>query len=150
MSLYSLYCFLFLYFQTVPDLRGAIGEVSMGLLQNRNKIHGFYWDIFTGRVLHVFIAPGPPQLVFNQKPSCLYLALSIGPNRIGFTWRRGQNPVSEMLCFRYKQDGFWLKTRRWIMSKNIILVLMYHHHKLLDLISVTDWFMSHHWFWYCK
>jgi hypothetical protein len=28
------------------------------------------------------------------------LALSIGPNRVGCTWRRRQNPVSETLCFK--------------------------------------------------
>jgi hypothetical protein len=33
-----------------------------------------------------------------------------------------------------KQDCFYKKTRRQMMSKNIILVLMYHRHKLLDLI----------------
>jgi hypothetical protein len=27
------------------------------------------------------------------------LALSIGPNRVGFTWSRRQTPVSETLCF---------------------------------------------------
>jgi hypothetical protein len=35
-----------------------------------------------------------------------------------------------------KEDGFQIKTRGWIMSKNIIFVLMYHRHKLLDLIRI--------------
>jgi hypothetical protein len=36
----------------------------------------------------------------NEDVSCISgLALSIGH-------RRGQNPVSETLCFKYKQDGF--------------------------------------------
>jgi hypothetical protein len=48
------------------------------------------------------------------------LALSIGPNWIGFTWRRREIPVS---------------TERWIMSRNIIFALMYRRHKLLDFFS---------------
>jgi hypothetical protein len=32
-----------------------------------------------------------------------------------------------------KQDGFQIRTRRWMMSKNVIFVLMYHRHKFLDL-----------------
>jgi hypothetical protein len=30
-----------------------------------------------------------------------------------------------------KLDGFSIKTRRWIMFKNITFLLMYHRHKLL-------------------
>jgi hypothetical protein len=36
--------------------------------------------------------------------------------------------ISETLCFE-------MKTGRWIMSRNIIFVLMYHRHKLLDFIN---------------
>jgi hypothetical protein len=43
------------------------------------------------------------------------LALSIGPNWVGSTWRWKQNPVSETLCLK--------KTGCWTMSRNIIFVL---------------------------
>jgi hypothetical protein len=74
------------------------------------------------------------RLVFNQKPSCLYSKHNVSES--GFTWRWGQNPVSETLCFEYKQDGFWLKTRRCIMSKNIILVLMVEIIRLILYIYI--------------
>jgi hypothetical protein len=44
------------------------------------------------------------------------LYLSTGPNWVGSTWRRGQNPVSETL--RMKQ-----KTGRWIMSRIVTVIL---------------------------
>jgi PIN domain nuclease of toxin-antitoxin system len=69
--------------------------------------------------------------------------LSIWSNWVGFTLGRRQNPVSETLWFFKK----W--TRRWIMSKNIILVIIYHRHKRLNLIC---WFLA--WFtlrtWICR
>jgi hypothetical protein len=47
-----------------------------------------------------------------------------------------QNPVSETLCFeKYTGRYIWIETERWITSKETIFVLLYHHHKLLDLIS---------------
>jgi hypothetical protein len=63
----------------------------------------------------------------------LGLALSIGPNWVGYTWRWIQNPVAETSCFK-------IKTGRWIVSRNIIFVLMYHRHELLDRIcsSISD------------
>jgi hypothetical protein len=36
-----------------------------------------------------------------------------------------------------KQDGVQIKTRRWIMSRNIIFVLMHHRPKPLDLIYIN-------------
>jgi hypothetical protein len=37
-----------------------------------------------------------------------------------------------------KRCGFFKKwTKRWIMSKNIILVIIYHRHKRFDLICLS-------------
>jgi hypothetical protein len=46
-----------------------------------------------------------------------WLALSTGPNWVGPTWRRRQNPVSETLCVLNKTG------QRIIMSRNTITVL---------------------------
>jgi hypothetical protein len=43
-------------------------------------------------------------------------------------WRREQNPVSETLCL----------TGRWIMSRIMIVILIYHRHKPIDSISLLD------------
>jgi hypothetical protein len=62
---------------------------------------------------------------------CLRLQVKptlLDPVDIDSMSRQRQNPVSETLCF--KQN-----TVRWIMSRNIIFIVMYNHHKLLDLIN---------------
>jgi hypothetical protein len=41
--------------------------------------------------------------------------------------------------WKINRTVFLIKTGRWIMSRNIILVLMYHRHKLLDLVY-NFWF----------
>lgn len=48
------------------------------------------------------------------------------------------NPVSKMLCFE-KWTGwcFYIKTGQWMMSKNIVFVLLYHCCKLLELTYVS-------------
>jgi hypothetical protein len=70
-------------------------------------------------------------LIFNQKPCCLFfktqrfgagfclrlqvkptLALSIGSNWVGFTWRQRQNPVSETLCFEKQTTRFLDKYKK--------------------------------------
>jgi hypothetical protein len=53
--------------------------------------------------------------------------LSIGPEWVGFTWERRENPVSET---------FLKKSGQWIMSRKLIAVLIYHRHKLLDLMYI--------------
>jgi hypothetical protein len=49
---------------------------------------------------------------------------------------------SKHCVLKNKQDSFQIKTRLWIMSQNIIFVLMYHRHKLVDLIVNTFLFGS--------
>jgi hypothetical protein len=50
------------------------------------------------------------------------LVLSIGAIWVGITWRRRQDPVSE----------FKWKTGRWIMSRIVIIIVIYLRHKLVD------------------
>jgi hypothetical protein len=40
--------------------------------------------------------------------------------------------------FKNKQDGVLDQDKTLIMSKNTILVLIYHHHKLLDFIFYPE------------
>jgi hypothetical protein len=74
--------------------------------------------------------------------SCLVFVLVAGGtdqlNQLGQTdwafyvmsqWR--QSPVFETL--------FWIKTWRWIMFKKLVIVWMYHHHILLDLININTY-----------
>jgi hypothetical protein len=54
------------------------------------------------------------------------VSLSSRPNWIASTWRRRQNQVSETLYFN--QDK-----RLWIMSRIVIVLLIDHSHKAIDL-----------------
>jgi hypothetical protein len=54
-------------------------------------------------------------LCWCRCPEIGRLALSTGPNWVGSTWRRRQNPVSETLCVL-------IRTGRWIISRNTIIV----------------------------
>jgi hypothetical protein len=66
-----------------------------------------------------------PSFCLYQKPSCLFFR----------TQCFGDCILSPKRCIlKNKQDGFWIKKRRCIMSKNIIFVLM-DRHKILDLIQ---------------
>jgi hypothetical protein len=59
-----------------------------------------------------------PSSRLYQKPSCLFFR----------TQRFGDFITSPKRCIlKNKQDGFWIRERRWIMSKNIIFVLMDRH-----------------------
>lgn len=51
-----------------------------------------------------------------------------------------QSPVFE--------TSFWIKTWQWIMSRKLVIVWMYHHHILLDLISINMYItqIEHHVF----
>jgi hypothetical protein len=59
------------------------------------------------------------------------VAPSIAPTWAGSNWWRGYNPVSETLCFKQQ-------TGRWIMIKHVIVVLIYHRYKPIDLISISS------------
>jgi hypothetical protein len=58
------------------------------------------------------------------------LALSIGPNWVGLPEDGDRIQFPKRCVFKNKQDGVF---RFWIMSRNIMFVLVYHRHKLLDL-----------------
>jgi hypothetical protein len=51
------------------------------------------------------------------------------------------------IVLKNKQDGVFLgggiKTGQWKTSRNIIVVLMHHRHKLLDLICMIKYFKFH-------
>jgi hypothetical protein len=55
------------------------------------------------------------------------LTLSIGHNCVRSTRRQKQNPVSETLC---------VLNKRWIMSRIVIIILIYHRHKPIDSINL--------------
>jgi hypothetical protein len=61
------------------------------------------------------------------------LVLLIRLKWVGFAWRQRQNSVSEML-------HIWNK-KNWTMdkSRNIIIVLICHYHKLWELIQYEDY-----------
>jgi hypothetical protein len=81
---------------------------------------------------------GYKYYVFGRYPSsCLYLktVLFIFKHNVletGFCLRLQVKPTQLSPIDRACP---YLRTRRWIMSRNIILVLMYHRHKLLDLME---------------
>jgi hypothetical protein len=55
--------------------------------------------------------------------------LSVEPNWVGSTWRRGRNPVFETSCFKWKKV-------LWIMSIIVRIILIYHRHKPIDSINL--------------
>jgi hypothetical protein len=57
------------------------------------------------------------------------LALSVGPNWADYNWRQRQNLVSEMLCFEWK-------TGRRIISRIVIVALIYHRHRTIECINL--------------
>lgn len=63
--------------------------------------------------------------------------LSIGPNWVGFAWRQEQNPVSKTVWSKWV-TGWWI-----ILGKTIVII-MYHHRILLDLILKSVWPGSSH------
>lgn len=68
---------------------------------------------------------------------CLYLpergtTCIDGSNKDGFTLKWKQNPAPKHYVLNKK-------TGQWIMSKNTIILLLYHCHKLLSLKAITSW-----------
>jgi hypothetical protein len=59
----------------------------------------------------------------------LVCLLETGPNWVRSTWRWRQNAVSETLCLKRR-------TGRWIMSRIVIVILIYHRHKPIDSIKL--------------
>jgi hypothetical protein len=59
------------------------------------------------------------SIVYRQR-----LAPSIGPNWVGLTWRRTKTESSlrNVVFWNKKMTTFSIKTKRWIMSKNVIFV----------------------------
>jgi hypothetical protein len=60
---------------------------------------------------------------------CWYPETEIVSNIVDSTWRWRQNPVSEALLFKWK-------TGRWLMSKIVIVLLIYHSHKYMYIYSI--------------
>jgi hypothetical protein len=46
-----------------------------------------------------------------------------------------ESSLRNAVLWKINRTVFFIKTRRWIMSRNVIFVLMYHRHKLLHLSS---------------
>jgi hypothetical protein len=64
------------------------------------------------------------------------------PNWVCFAWRRRHKSVCE--------KSFSIKDRRWIISRIVIVILIYHRHKHIDLITyscfLTEWVYIKHYF----
>jgi hypothetical protein len=81
------------------------------------------------KYFHFGLGPTRVELVLLLGFRRQRLALPVWPIWAASTWRRRQNPVSEML--RFKQ-----KTGRWIMSRIVIVILVCHRHKPIDSINL--------------
>jgi hypothetical protein len=73
---------------------------------SNRRLDQFKWPVYV-YVVHHWRVKNTFQIL--DSVSISRLALSIGPNWVGFTWRRRQDPVSEMFlnktgrCFRQKR-----------------------------------------------
>jgi hypothetical protein len=57
-----------------------------------------------------------------------------GPTGYVFPDTETESSLRNVVFWKINRTVFQIKTGRWIMSKTIIFVSMYHHHKLLDLV----------------